>query len=74
VQDRVVALLRFNGSVSDLSLLKIGDYYYYNSHDEKDERENGDRAGILVWVLMGVTGYVPQPWGSTWLHCFSCPC
>jgi hypothetical protein len=34
VQDHVVTLLRFIGSVSNLSLLVIGGYYYYNSHDK----------------------------------------
>jgi hypothetical protein len=24
----------------------------------------------IVWVLMGVTGCVPQPRGIGWLHCF----
>ena len=33
------------GSVSNLSLLTIGDYYKY-SHVQKSERKNGDRAGI----------------------------
>jgi hypothetical protein len=34
VQDRIAALLRFIGSVSNLSLLTIGGYDYYNSHDK----------------------------------------
>jgi hypothetical protein len=53
VQDRVATLLRFIGSVSNLSLLTIGGYYYYNSHDKIIEKENGDRAGIWYgywWV------------------------
>ena len=48
---RVVAMLRFFGSVSNLPLLTIGDYYYY-SHD-KMVKGNGDRAGIWYsywWV------------------------
>jgi hypothetical protein len=28
----------------------------------------------MVWVLVGVTGCVPRPWGIAWLHCFPCPC
>jgi hypothetical protein len=40
------ALLRFIGSVSNLSLLTIGGYYYYNSHDKMMERKIGDRIGI----------------------------
>ena len=48
---RVAAMLRFFGSVSNLSLLTIGDYYYH-SHDKMVKR-NGDRAGIWYgywWV------------------------
>ena len=41
---RVAAMLRFFGSVSNLLLLTIGDYYYH-SHDKRVKR-NGDRAGI----------------------------
>jgi hypothetical protein len=37
VQDCVVALLRFIGSISNLSLLTIGGYCYYNSHDKMME-------------------------------------
>jgi hypothetical protein len=47
------ALLRFIGSVSNLSLLTIGGYYYYNSHDKMMERKIGDRVGIWYgywWV------------------------
>jgi hypothetical protein len=39
VQDRVAVLLRFTGSASNLSLLIIGGYYYYNSHDKMMEKE-----------------------------------
>jgi hypothetical protein len=28
----------------------------------------------LVWLLVGVAGCVPWPWGIAWLHCFPCPC
>ena len=48
---RVAAMLWFFGSVSNLLLRKIGDYYYY-SHD-KMVKENGDRVGIWYeywWV------------------------
>ena len=48
---RVAAMLRFFGSVSNLLLLTIGDYYYH-SHD-KMVKGNGDRAGIWYeywWV------------------------
>jgi hypothetical protein len=39
VQDRVAALLRFIGSVSNLPLLLVGGYYYYNPHDKIMEKE-----------------------------------
>ena len=48
---RVAAMLRIFGSVSNLSLLIIGDYYYH-SHDKMVKR-NGDRTGIWYeywWV------------------------
>ena len=32
---RVSAMLRIFGSVSNLPLLTIGDYYYYHSYDKK---------------------------------------
>ena len=44
---RVAAMLRFIGSVSNLPLLTIGDYYYH-SHD-KMVKGNGDRA----WIWYG---------------------
>ena len=49
--DRVAAMLKFFGSVRNLPLLTIGDYYYY-SHN-KIVKENRDRAGIWYgywWV------------------------
>jgi hypothetical protein len=36
----IYILLRFIGSVSNLSLLTIGGYYYYNSHDKMMEKKN----------------------------------
>jgi hypothetical protein len=36
---RVAALLRFIGSVSNLSLLTIGGYYYYYIHDKMRKRK-----------------------------------
>ena len=41
---RVAAMLRFFGSVSNLPLLTICDYYY--QHHDKIVKRNGDRAGI----------------------------
>jgi hypothetical protein len=76
VQDRVVALLRFAGSMGDLSLVTTGDYYYYYYHKTKNKMvERNWRSGRdMVWVLVGVTGCVPWPWGIAWLHCFPCLC
>ena len=42
---QVAAMLRIFGSVSNLPLLTICDYYYH-SYDKKGERKNRDRAGI----------------------------
>ena len=49
---RVAAMPRIFDSVSNLSLLIIGDYYYH-SLNKMVKRENGDRAGIRYgywWV------------------------
>jgi hypothetical protein len=73
VQDRVVALLRFIGSVSILSLLIIGGYYYYNSHDIMMEEKMVTGQGYGMGIG-GVTGCVPWPRGMAWLHCFPHPC
>jgi hypothetical protein len=70
VHDRVVALLRFIGSVGNLSLLTIGDYYYHKSQNEMVERKWWPGRDV-VWVLVGVTGCVPRSRGIAWLHCFS---
>jgi hypothetical protein len=50
VQDRVVTLLRFIGSVSNLSLLTIGGYYYYNSHDKMIEEKMVTRQGYDMGI------------------------
>jgi hypothetical protein len=65
VQDRVVALFRFIGSVSNLSLLTV-DGYYYNSHDKimKGKMVTGQGYGMSI-------GCVPWPRGIAWLHYFS---
>jgi hypothetical protein len=73
VQDHVVALLRFIGSVGNLSLLTTGDYYYHKSQNKMVERKWWPGRD-MVWVLVGVTGCVPWPRGIAWLHCFPCPC
>jgi hypothetical protein len=76
VHDRVVVLLRFIGSVGNLSLLTIGSYsyyYYYYILDKMMERKwRPDRD--VVWVLVGVASCVPRPRGTTGLYYFSCPC
>jgi hypothetical protein len=73
VQDRVVALLRFDGRVGNLSLLTIGDYYDHKSHNKMVERKWWPGRDV-VWVLVGVIGGVPRPRGIAWLHYFPCPC
>jgi hypothetical protein len=73
VQDRIAALLRFAGSVGNLSLLTTGDYYYHKTKNEMVER-NWRPGRDMVWVLVGVTGCVPRPKGITRLHCFPCLC
>ena len=49
---RVATMIRFFGSVSNLPLLKIGDYSYH-SHDKivKEKMETGQGYG------MGIGGY-----------------
>jgi hypothetical protein len=64
------ALLRFIGSMVNLSLLTTGDYYYYHkSQNDMVERKWWPDRDV-VWVLVGVTCCVPRPWGKAWLHCF----
>jgi hypothetical protein len=48
VQDRLVAMLRFSGSVSDLPLLTIGDYYY--THDKIMERKMVTGQGYSMGI------------------------
>jgi hypothetical protein len=71
VQDRVVALLRFIGSVGNLSLLTIGgySYYYYYILGKMMERKWRPSRDV-VWVLVGVASCVPRPRGITGLHYF----
>ena len=66
---RVAAILRIFGSVSNLSLLTIADYYY-NSHDKMvkgKQRPSRD----MVRVLVGVRGCVPRPMGHSLVTLFS---
>jgi hypothetical protein len=64
VQDHVAALLRFIGSVGNLSLLTTCDYYfYYNSYDKMMEKEmvTRQRYGMGIdWcsrLCPAATGY-----------------
>jgi hypothetical protein len=72
VHVRVVAMLRLAiGSVSNLSLLTIGDYYYSHNKTMKSKWWPGrDKE----WVIGGCTSCIPWPWDLAWLHCFPCPC
>ena len=66
---QVAAMLRFFGSVSNLLLLTIGDYYYH-SHDKMVKRKW--RPGRdMIWVLVGVIRYVPWPTGHSLVTLFS---
>ena len=56
---RVAAMLRIFGSVSNLPLLTIGDYYYH-SHDKMVKGKIETRQGYGR-VLVGVRGCVPWP-------------
>jgi hypothetical protein len=50
VQDRVSALLRFIDSMSNLSLLAIDDYDYYNSHDKLMKRKMVTEQGYSMCI------------------------
>ena len=67
MQVRVDAMLRFFGSMSNLLLLIIGDYYY--SHD-KMMKEKMETGRDMVWVLVGVAGYVLWPTGLSLVTLF----
>ena len=66
---RVAAMLRFFGSVSNLPLLTIGDYYYH-SYD-KMVKGKWRPGRDMVWVLVGVRGCVPRPTGHSLVTLFS---
>jgi hypothetical protein len=79
VQDHVVALLRFIGSVNNLSLLTIGGYYYYNSHAIMMEEEMVTMQGYGMSIggcnmlcsastRHGLVVVTPQVFGSHKLH------
>ena len=66
---RVAAMLRFIGSVSNLPLLTIGDYYYHSHNKMVKEKWRPDRD--MVRVLVGVRGCVPRPMGHSLVTLFS---
>ena len=66
---RVAPMLTFFGSMSNLWLLTIGDYYYH-SHDKMVKRKW--RPGRdMVRVLVGVIGCVLRPTGHSLVTLFS---
>ena len=66
---RVATILRIFGSVSNLPLLIIGDYYYH-SYD-KMVKEKWRPSRDMVRVLVGVRGCVPRPTGHSLVTLFS---
>jgi hypothetical protein len=70
VQDRVAALLRFIGSVSNLSLLTIGGYCYYNSHDKMMEKEMVTGQGYGMGIG-GCNRLCPAAMGHSLVALFS---
>ena len=66
---RVAAMLRFFGSVSNLPLLTVGDYYYCSHNKMVKEKWRPSRD--MVRVLVGVRGCVPWPTGHSLVTLFS---
>ena len=62
-------MLRFIGSVSNLPLLTIGDYYYHSHNKMVKEKWRPDRD--MVRVLVGVIGCVPRATGHSLVTLFS---
>ena len=62
-------MLRIFGSVSNLSLLTIGDYYYHSYDKMVKGKWRPGRA--MVRVLVGVRGCVPRPTGHNLVTLFS---
>ena len=65
---RVAAMLRIFGSMSNLSLLTIGDYYYH-SYD-KMVKGKWRLGRDMVRILVGVRGCVPRPTGHSLVTLF----
>jgi hypothetical protein len=49
------ALLRFIGSVSNLSLFTIGGYYYYYSHNKMMERKMATGQSLIALFFLSVS-------------------
>ena len=62
-------MLRIFGSMSNLPLLTIDDYYYhpYDKMVKGKSRPSKD----VVWILVGVRGCVPRPTGHILVTLFS---
>jgi hypothetical protein len=69
VQNRVATLLMFIGSVSNLSLLIVGGYYYYNSHDKMMEKEMVTEQGYGMGTD-GCCRLCPVVTGHSWVALF----
>ena len=61
-------MLRIFGSVSNLPLLIIGDYYYFSHNKIMKRKWRPDRD--MVWILVGVTGCVLWPMGLSLVTLF----
>jgi hypothetical protein len=61
-------MLRFTGSVSDLPLLTIGDYYY--THDKMMERKMVTEQGYGMGIG-GCNRLCPAATGLSWVALFS---
>ena len=55
--------------MSNMSLLTIGDYYYYSRNKMMKRKYRLDMD--MVWILVGVTGCVPRPTGLSLVTLFS---
>ena len=55
--------------MSNLPLLNIGDYYYHSHNKMVKEKWRPGRD--MVWVLVGVIGYVPWPTRHSLVTLFS---
>ena len=61
--------LGFFGSVSNLPLLTVGNYYYYSHNKMVKEKWRPGRD--MVWVLVGVRDCVLRPTGHSLVTLFS---